>query len=259
MKSYLRHILEDVIEPLINVDFVEVNDTKNNYGQIRYLFSTTPSSASTTRLSSSSDIAGDVKFNPSKTKYFEEGPGAYRYETLIHETLHALGMKHPGPYNSAGGFDGPFLHNRDDNSANSVLSYNRLSNLNPDKGAITPMSYDILALQYLYGAKEHEAGDTTYKFNSVYGYTIGNTFFGHQNRAIKQTIWDSGGKDTFDFSGLAFNKSGYHLNLTEGGWITTQKAYESTPYKARGNGKTYKTIGDKLRLRNICQAGLEIM
>ena len=51
MKSYLRHILEDVIEPLINVDFVEVQDTKDNYGQIRYMFSTSTTSASTTKLS----------------------------------------------------------------------------------------------------------------------------------------------------------------------------------------------------------------
>ncbi|MCG8362098.1 MAG: M10 family metallopeptidase, partial [Pseudanabaenales cyanobacterium] len=215
MKSYLRHILEEVIEPLVNVDFVEVKDTKNNYGQIRYMFSTSTSTASTTRLSSSSDTAGDIRFSPGLTKNFEEGPGAYRYETLIHETLHALGMKHPGNYNKGGGKqDPPFLPSKDDNSGNSVLSYNRLKELNPDKGAITPMSYDILALQYLYGAKAHEAGDTTYKFNSVYGYTVGNNFFGSKNREIKQTIWDSGGKDTFDFSGLAFNQSGYRLDLT---------------------------------------------
>lgn len=234
MKSYLRHILEEVIEPLIKVDFVEVADTKDNYGQIRYMFSTSTSSASTTRLShkktsNKDDAAGDVRFSPKITKDFEEGPGAYRYETLLHETLHALGMKHPGNYNTSGGTqDPPFLSSKDDNSANSVLSYNRLKELDPDKGAITPMTYDMLALQYLYGAKDHEAGDTTYKFNSVYGYTIGNSFFGAQNREIKQTIWDSGGQDTFDFSGLAFNKSGYRLDLTDGGWITTQKAYKST-------------------------------
>ena len=241
MKSYLRDILENVLEPLINVDFVEVSDKGNNYGQIRYMFSDNPSSAYTKSMSNGSPLAGDVHFNPDKTKYFEQGPGAYRYETLIHETLHALGLKHPGNYNSAGKATGPFLPNHLDNSANSILSYNRLSDKSPFTGAITPMTHDIKALQYLYGAKEHEAGNTTYKFDSVYGYTVGGDFFGGKTQGIKQTIWDSAGKDTFDFSGLASNKSGYHFDLREGGWITTQKAYESTSYKARGNGKTYKT------------------
>ena len=207
IKSYIRDILENVIEPLINVDFVEVEDTKNNYGQIRYLFSTTPSSASTSRLSSSSDIAGDVKINPSITKDIEKGPGAYRYETLIHETLHALGMKHPGNYNgsSNGGQDGPFLSDNVDQSGNTVLSYNRFRYDNPHNGVITPMTYDIKALQYLYGAKEHEAGDTIYKFDSVYGVNVGGQFLGSKTHGIKQTLWDSGGKDTFDFSGVISN------------------------------------------------------
>ena len=242
MKSYLRNILENIIEPLINVDFVEVEDTKNSYGQIRYLFSTTPSVASTTRITGSSATAGDVKFNPKYTKDLELGPGAYRYETLIHETLHALGLKHPGNYNgsSTGGQDGPFLPDNIDHSGNSVLSYNRFRYDTPHNGVITPMTHDIKALQYLYGAKEHEAGDTTYKFDSVFGVTVGGKFFGSQTQGIKQTLWDSGGKDTFDFSGLTSNQSGYHLDLSEGGWITTQDAYMSASYEARGNGKTYK-------------------
>ncbi|MDJ0704310.1 MAG: M10 family metallopeptidase C-terminal domain-containing protein [Leptolyngbyaceae cyanobacterium MO_188.B28] len=241
MKSYLRDILENVLEPLINVDFVEVEDTKNSYGQIRYMYTTSTSSASTTRLSSSSDRAGDVRFNPKITKDIEAGPGAYRYETLVHETLHALGMKHPGNYNgsSNGGQDGPFLLNGDDHSGNSILSYNRLKELN--QGAITPMTYDIRALQYLYGAKEHEVGDTIYKFDTVNGYSIGNNFFGSKDQKLKQTIWDTQGNDTYNFAGLAFKNSGYHFDLREDGWITTKDAFNSTTYTARGNGKKYKT------------------
>ena len=241
IKSYLRNILENVIEPLINVDFVEVDDTKNSYGQLRYMFSTTPSSASTSSLTNSSDIIGDVKINPKITKDIEKGPGAYRYETLVHETLHALGMKHPGNYNgsSNGGQDGPFLLNGDDHSGNSILSYNRLKELN--QGAITPMTYDIRALQYLYGAKEHEVGDTIYKFDTVNGYSIGNNFFGSKDQKLKQTIWDTQGNDTYNFAGLAFKNSGYHFDLREDGWITTKDAFNSTTYTARGNGKKYKT------------------
>ena len=219
---------------------MEVSDKGKNYGQIRYMFSNNPSSAYTKSMSNGSPLAGDIHFNPKLTKDFESGPGAHRYETLIHETLHALGLKHPGNYNSAGSQKGPFLPHPQDNSAYSILSYNRLKSLG--KGAITPMSYDILALQHLYGAKSHNVGNTTYNFETVYGYTIGNSFFGKKTGEIKQTIWDSDGKqDTLNFSQMAAHRQGYYINLKEGGWITTQDAYESTAYQAYDNKKTYKT------------------
>ena len=240
MKSYIRDILENIIEPLINVDFVEVSDQGKNYGQLRYMFSNNPSSAYTKSMSNGSPLAGDVHFNPKLTKDFEKGPGAYRYETLIHETLHALGLKHPGNYNSAGSQKGPFLPHPQDNSAYSILSYNRLKTLG--HGAITPMTYDILTLQHLYGAKSHNTGNTTYKFDTIYGYSIGNDFFGSKHGKIKQTIWDSSGKhDTLDFSQMVAHGKGYHIDLKEGGWLTTQDAYMSTSYKAYDNHKTYKT------------------
>ncbi|MDJ0532049.1 MAG: hypothetical protein QNJ70_06055, partial [Xenococcaceae cyanobacterium MO_207.B15] len=91
MKNYLLDILES-LENYIDVDFVEVSDAGNNYGQIRYMFSDGPSTAYTKSPYKYPDSpkAGDIHFNPDKTEDFEAGPGAYRYETLIHETLHAL-------------------------------------------------------------------------------------------------------------------------------------------------------------------------
>ena len=242
MKGYLRDILEG-LERYIDVDFVEVSDAGNNYGQIRYMFSDGPSTAYTKvpYKYQTSPKAGDIHFNPSKTSDFNAGPGAYRYETLVHETLHALDLKHPGNYNgsSTGGQSGEFLPNGEDNSNNSILSYNRLRDTPNYSGTITPMSYDIRAMQYLYGAAEYNQGDTTYKFAKIDEYTVGGEFFGNKNYNAKQTLWDSGGNDTFDFSKLKFDSSGYRFDIREGGVITSQNAYLDTTYKARGNGKYY--------------------
>ena len=236
MKSYLRNILENVIEPLINVNFVEVSDKGKNFGQIRYMFSDGPSYAYAYSPENGNWQEGDVHFDPKDIKDWHKGAGSDSYETLIRETLHALGLKHLGKNNGSGQGDPPFLPNRLDTNANTVMTNN-----DDSKHAVTLMPYDIRALQYLYGAKKQAAGDTTYKFDTVYGYTVGGDFFGGKAQAIKQTLWDSAGKDTFDFSGLALKKSGYRFDLSEGGWITTQAAYESSAFKAKGNGKTYKT------------------
>ena len=125
------------------------------------------------------------------------------------------------------------------------MSYNRFQNRNDLTDGITPMSYDIRALQYKYGAADNNGDDTTYKFSDIDGYTVDGKFFGGVNRGVKQTIWDSNGKDTLDFSELDFRNSGYHFDLQEGGVITTQDAYNATPYKARGDnsGRTYYATG----------------
>ena len=73
MKSYVRHILEDVIEPLINVDFVEVEDSKNNYGQLRYMFSTSTETATTGALTRKGPSAGDVFLHLTGSKNLRKG------------------------------------------------------------------------------------------------------------------------------------------------------------------------------------------
>jgi len=72
----------------------------------------------------------------------------------------------------------------------------------------TPMAYDIVVAQNYYGANTfYNAGDTTYSLDSS---------------TILQTIWDAGGEDTLDASGLS---SAISLDLTpaplnpSGAWI----------------------------------------
>jgi hypothetical protein len=89
--------------------------------------------------------------------------GSYGWETLIHEIGHTLGLKHPGNYNAGGGgASAPYLPTATDTRRYSVMSYNQPADsmhvtvtgngasaayLNPS----TFMSYDVAALQFLYG------------------------------------------------------------------------------------------------------------
>jgi Ca2+-binding RTX toxin-like protein len=225
IKQNIRLILERYIEPFIDVDFVEVADTGSSYGQMRYMFSNGPSNAYANYPFGSqfgdTDIGGDVYLNPAYDQFFQGGPGIGGFNTLLHETLHALGLKHPGNYGSAP----PFLPYGEDNNTNTVMSYN-----NSNDSVATPMPYDIKALQYLYGARSFNAGNTTYSFDSVYKYTDGSRTWGSATTPLKLTIWDSGGIDTLDFSHLAYDASGYRFDLNHGGILTSQSAYNKSAF-----------------------------
>ena len=68
-----------------------------------------------------------------------------------------------------------------------------------DNYAQTPMVYDILAIQQLYGADySTRAGDTRYGFNSNVGGPIHDFTV---NTTPILTIWDGNGHDTIDLSG----------------------------------------------------------
>ncbi|NET56476.1 MAG: hypothetical protein F6K47_09985 [Symploca sp. SIO2E6] len=237
VKINVRNIFNSLTS-FLDVSFVEVADTASSYGVLRYMYSSGPSYAYA-YYPSSSALGGDIHLNEDyesdSYNAFSGDPGKHGYMTLIHETFHALGLKHPGNYNGSGTGSGPFLPGGEDNTTNTVMTYNFAGN-----SAVTAMPYDIRALQYLYGAKNHNDSTTTYAFSSVYGYSVGGDFFGSNSSARKQTLWDSNGIDTLDFSNLAINTS-YRFDINQGGMITTQSAYNGTSYTARGEGGTYTT------------------
>ncbi|MEA5535279.1 M10 family metallopeptidase [Crocosphaera sp. XPORK-15E] len=221
VKNNVRNIMS-WLETVINIDFVEVTEKKNTFGQIRFMDSDTPSYAyanspfySGVGIPSnpvSLHTSGDVYFRTSfdrlgDTNGFQNQAGKHGYMTIIHELGHALGLKHTHD----GGLDAAL-----DNTDNSVMTYNFTGN-----PAGTYMPLDIKALQSLYGAKAYNTGDNTYVFGSyIDQFTVNGISPLTTANRTKQTIWDSGGKDTLDFSGLIYQSSGFSLNLNPGGLLS---------------------------------------
>lgn len=139
-------------------------------------------------------------------------PGEFGPSVLIHELGHTLGLKHPGNYDSTGGdIEGPFLPASTDNLSYTQMSYNEASsfNLNGLYG-VTPMLYDIQAIQYLYGANmSYHTGADTYSF---------------VRSTAPMCIWDAGGTDTLDFSACT---DATVINLNAGTFSSTAPGYNN--------------------------------
>ncbi len=235
IKSSVREILE-IFETFVNIDFQEVTEsstgsgdnTIDTYGQIRYMLSDFSGYAYAYSPIEHPDAtvvprAGDVHLNytydnASSTNGFQSAPGRHGYMTLIHETLHALGLTHPRNYGVVGNPNSPDGEGIDltlDNTSNTSLSYDFRGST-----SATAMPFDIATLQYIYGAAENNTGDTTYVFGSTTDvFTVDGSFQVFSPNRIRQTIWDSDGIDTLDFSQLGFTANGYFFDLNQGGWL----------------------------------------
>jgi Bacterial pre-peptidase C-terminal domain/Peptidase M10 serralysin C terminal/Matrixin len=241
IKANVRQILHQ-LESLINVQFVEVADTPTSYGAMRYMFSDGDGHVGFYAYSyyPEADIGGDVHLNAQWENdamgKFSGDVGSYGYATLIHETLHALGLKHPGNYDAGGNAnDGPYLTPAQDHKSNTIMSYNAVG-----PAAQTPLAYDIRALQYLYGANEPVTDHSTYSFTSVSSYRLnGTTIGGNPQQPTKQTVWDAGGQDTIDLRPLDNPLQSYYIDLRPGGIVTTQLALASGNYRDITTGQTF--------------------
>lgn len=156
--------------------------------------------------------------------------GGYGWETLIHEIGHAMGLKHPGPYNAGGGkTPAPYLPTPLDNRAMSIMSYNnpvasqllRVSGTSSDSGYSysyslstqnpwTYQTYDLAALQYLYGANTLTAGADLTLDNS---YADFQTVWAPQSGGIKLDASATTRANLFDLRPGAYSSIG--LRLTE--------------------------------------------
>jgi hypothetical protein len=230
IKRNVRRIFAD-LERWLPVRFVEVAETTTTVGAIRYLLSEgegDPFYAYT--YYPGRTIGGDVHLSRAVADADETGfaaaAGSYGYRAILHETLHALGLKHPGNYDAGAGYSPPpFLAPATDNSTNTIMSYNTAGFYE-----MTPMVYDLQALQYLYGAAATAESATVYDFTTLTDYRVGKIEFGDRQRATKQTIRDSGGEDTLDFSRLGIVRD-HRFDLRPGGFLTAQAAYNSQSYR----------------------------
>jgi serralysin len=141
------------------------------------------------------------------------GNYSYFFQTYVHETGHALGLGHQGPYNSSATYGVDNLYTND-TWRWSVMSYFAQNNYGTDTYdyALTPQMADIYAIQSVYGAQTAtRTGNTVYGFNSNAGDVF--NFTAHKTPAF--TIYDSGGTDSLDASGFS---SAQTIDLTPGNW-----------------------------------------
>ncbi len=228
-KQATRSILSS-IESLIDVDFNEITGvgqltfgmSSQSAGQGGFAYAPAFSYAYRSNIESVTELAtgGDVWINRHQSWVADDWlPGHDGYATLLHETGHALGLKHPfdGTYTLAASLDDEshtvMSYTRAPHSALIAVSGNQWSyswlttHLRPS----TLMPLDIEALQYLYGANT-----ITRTGNDIYHWS--------NNAELLETIWDSGGNDTIDCSNQALtciidlragNYSSIALRLTD--------------------------------------------
>jgi PKD repeat protein len=210
---------------VLQLQLTEVSESTTTVGHIRFMLSETSAYAYTYMPVSSSMFhpSGDVHLAPAfdrtgDTNGFQMPPGQHGYVSLVHEVGHAIGLKHPHEGTA-------LLPAAEDNHSFTVMSHNFLG-ASPG----TPMAYDILAAQHLYGARPSRAGDDVYRFSrsELDQFEAGGEPSVPSGFALRQAIWDAGGRNVIDLSGVAGSPSGYWLDLRPFGWLTTKAAHRGS-------------------------------
>jgi len=198
------------------------------------------------------DVGGSAWFN--RTQFNNPNKGNYAWMGILHETGHALGLKH--------GHEFPLAISGDHDSIEySVMTYRSYPGQDLEDGggytnetwgyAQTLMMLDIAALQKIYGGANYtfNSGASTYSWSDTTGEMSingvgqgapGNGSASASMNRILMTIWDGGGNDTYDLSNYA---NGTTVDLRPGEWTTTSQTQIANlngngtggPVYARGN------------------------
>jgi len=207
-----------------NLTFTQIAETSTQSATLRYAESNLPSTA-WGYYPSVAPEGGDAWFNNSSHLYDNPVLGNYAWLTIIHETGHLLGLKHP--QDSSGSFGAVPVSA--DSLEYTVMSYRSYIGASTTQGLTNAtwsfpqslMLYDIAALQYMYGANYNtNSGDTVYRWDPATGQESinGVALAAPGGDTIFLTVWDGGGNDTYDFSNYTTNLA---VNLQPGGWVTT--------------------------------------
>ena len=192
-------------------------ETTDLVGTLRFGFTdhVNGSSAAWAYGPSTSSEGGDIlmqsNLNDLNSNY-AQGTG-YGFATLLHEIGHSLGLQHS--------FEVPTLPAEFENTKYSIMSYTSDNGTGGDGSSAyhgsdsyvissTPMVLDIAAIQHLYGEAINAPT------NNQYTYDAGTPF--------AETIWDTGGVDTLDFSSFITDlvidlTPGASSTIPTDGWI----------------------------------------
>ena len=207
-----------------NLTFTQIAETSSQSATLRYAESNLPSTA-WGYYPSTAPEGGDAWFNNSSHWYDNPVLGNYAWLTIIHETGHLLGLKHPQDVSGSFGAVPVSV----DSLEYTVMSYRSYIGASTTQGLTngtwsfpqTLMLYDIAALQYMYGANySTNSGDTVYRWDPATGQESVNgvALAAPGGDTIFQTVWDGGGNDTYNFSNYTSNLA---VDLQPGGWVTT--------------------------------------